>query len=365
VNRSGGGRGTPGAGQPGSGSWTPLLLGALSAAVVSVVVVWFLMPRTPDAFSATGNALAAGNALPAGSHGPSSAARLPVFTYFGSAGPTAPAPRPVPSTPAPETATPTLEPVSPATRQLTPSPIKSERSRTASPGAGPNLPQNLVPSPSSAFVLYATPPPAGPASFPAAVVGRDVDKAYAYSPTIAVEAGRGDSFAVAPVADPGGSSPVPLLLAAALLGALACLSGALFSRRRTRWEPMPAAADRLAGSLPLGTEPVAGSELRQLRRSAEQKTALARSVAELMPSLPDALVWRAEQALADVDVRQVIPDGQPFDANAHHAVGTEPVPRGGRENIIARTIRPGYADGENILVYPKVIVYADEDGRTR
>jgi GrpE len=381
VNRPGGGR-------PVSGSWTPLLLGALVAAAVGVVVVWFLIPRTPDAFSSAGNALAAKNALPAGSHGSSSAGGLPVFTSFGSAGSFPPSPSAVPSTPPaepstlipgtviPETAVPSPAP-------LSPSPSKSHRSRR--PSTGPTVQQDSQDS--VPFVLAVTPSGTASASFPADAIGRDVAKAYGYSPTIAVEVGKGDSFAVAPVADPGRPSAVPVLVAAALLGALACLTGALL-RRRTRWEPAPATGggqvrgDAPAAGvgqatwggqaatpvrpLPPGTEPIAGTELRQLRRSAEQKTALARSVAELVPSLPDALVWRAEQALADVGVRSVVPDGQLFDAEAHHVVGTEPVPRGGRENTIARTIRPGYADGETILVYPKVIVYADDtDGRTR
>ena len=382
----------PGGGRPVSGSRTSLvLLGALAAAAVGVVVVWFLIPRTPDAFSTARNELAAKNALPAGSHGPSSAGVLPV--YFGSAGSISPSPGPVPPTPSaepgtlipvtlvPETAVPGTAVPSPA--PPSPSPGKSHRSsRPSSGSAAQQDSQNSVP-----FVLDVTPPGAAPASFPASAVGRDVAEAYGYSPTIAVEVGKGDSFAVAPVADPGRPSAVPVLLAAALLGALACLTGALLGRR-TRWAPAPAtgggpvhggAPGAGAGqatwggqaaapvrALPPGSEPIAGSELRQLRRSAEQKTALARSLAELVPSLPDALVWRAEQALADVGVRSVVPDGQPFDETAHHVVGTEPVPRGGRENIIARTIRPGYADGENILVYPKVIVYADDaDGRTR
>jgi molecular chaperone GrpE (heat shock protein) len=54
-----------------------------------------------------------------------------------------------------------------------------------------------------------------------------------------------------------------------------------------------------------------------------------------------------------------VPDGEPFDAARHYAVGTEPVPPGGGENTIARTLRAGYADDENILVYPKVVVYTD------
>jgi len=346
--------------RPGGGR-TPLLLGALFAAVVSVVVVWFLMPRTPDAFSTAENALAAGP------QGPGSAAGLHVYTYFGAAAPPAPSPSPVPVTPSRQPSTATLVPV-PATSGLpTPSPAGS--SRSAKPSHRPSAPsvslRNPVPGPPTAVLLNV-----GPGGLRTAIIGSDVAKAAAYSSTIAVATGRGDSFAVSPVADAGGPSAVPLLVAAALLAALACLSGALLGRRRTRWEPTPAAGDRMSGELsprlPPGTEPIAGSELRQLRRCAQQKTALARSVAELVPSLPDALVWRAEQALADVGVRPVVPDGQPFDEAAHHVVGTEPVPRGGRENIIARTIRPGYADDENILVYPKVIVYAhDADGRMR
>ena len=194
-------------------------------------------------------------------------------------------------------------------------------------------------------------------------------KAAAYSPTVAVETGPVGSFAVAPVNDAGHRSAIPLLLAAALLGALAWLGGVLFGRRRARWAPEsaespgPTTSPSQAASFPPGTEPVASPELRRLRRDAEQKTLLARSLAELVPSMPDALVWQAERALADVGVRPVVPDGEPFDPAAHFVVGTEPVPAGGREDIIARTIRPGYADDENILVFPKVVVYADDTGR--
>lgn len=108
------------------------------------------------------------------------------------------------------------------------------------------------------------------------------------------------------------------------------------------------------------TELVNGQELRRLRREARQRTELARRLAELIPGMPDALVWQAERALAEAGVRTVVPDGEPFDATVHHAVGTEPVPSDGRRNTVARTVRPGYADDERILVYPKVVVYTDE-----
>ena len=137
------------------------------------------------------------------------------------------------------------------------------------------------------------------------------------------------------------------------------------ARHRGRYDGAPAAERnpsraRNWGRLPSGTEPIASPELRRLRREAEQKKTLARRLAELMPSMPEALAWQAQNALAEVGVRAMVPDGEPFDAAVHHAVGTEPVPRGSRANIIARTVRPGYADDETILVYPKVVVYADD-----
>jgi GrpE len=359
----------------------PLLLATLAAAVAGVLIVWFLVPRTPDAFGSARNALAARNELPAATQGTGPAAGLPVFTYDGPASTAAPSPSgaqvlppPVtasamPGTGVPGPATPTPEPTGPAqlpTGQPTLSPGQS------SPSARPS--RSL--SATGTVLLRDTPYPASSASFPGSAIGSDVAKARAYSPTIAVEIGQGDAFAVAPVTDQGGPSAAPLVLAAALLGALACLSGALLSRRRVRWEPIPSGGSAPAhpvghtaghtAALPAGVEPVAGAELSRLRRGAQQKTALARSMAELMPSLPEALVWRAQKALADVGVRPIVPDGQLFDEAVHHVVGTEPVPRGGRENTIARTIRPGYADDEKILVYPKVIVYADDTGgRTR
>jgi hypothetical protein len=207
-------------------------------------------------------------------------------------------------------------------------------------------------------------PTASPAAPPANLIGSDVVKAAGHSPTVAVVKGPHNAFAMAAVDDTGGRSAIPLLLAAAVVTALAWLGGAMFCRRRTRWEPQPTTgAAAMAPRIPPGTEPVASPELRQLRRDARQRATLARSLAELVPSMPDALVWQAEKALAEVGVRAVVPDGEPFDPARHHVVGTQPVPPGGRENTIARTVRSGYADDQDILVYPKVVVYADDTGR--
>ena len=149
-------------------------------------------------------------------------------------------------------------------------------------------------------------------------------------------------------------------MAAALLAALAGAGGALFSRRRPAGIPSRQLAADCPRPFLRDQNRIANAELRRLRRSAQQKTVLARSVAELLPSMPEALVWQAEKALAEVGVRAIVPDGEPFDAAAHHIVGTEPVPRAAGKNIVARTVRPGYADDEKILVYPKVVVYADD-----
>jgi hypothetical protein len=340
VSRPDAGQDRPWAGRSGRvpDRWLPVWLCALGAALVGVAVVWFLTPRAPDAFSVVGNALQAGPGH--ASHGPG------VSVYFRS-GASSGAPSPVPT----GSGTPSPAVSSPAKGSL-------RSPRQDAPSAAPTV-----------IIITNARREASPPALRTALIGRDVAKAAAYSPTVAVETGPVGSFAVAPVNDTGHRSTIPLLLAAALLGALAWLGGVLFGRRRARWEPEssaspgPTTSPSQAASLPPGTEPVASRELQRLRRDAEQKTLLARSLAELVPSMPDALVWQAERALADVGVRQVVPDGEPFDPAAHFVVGTEPVPAGGREDIIARTIRPGYADDENILVFPKVVVYADDTGR--
>ena len=170
------------------------------------------------------------------------------------------------------------------------------------------------------------------------------------------------------VATPAPSSTSPMLLAAIVLTGLAGIGGVLLGRRRQEpapaggayWPPVP---DGHAVTAP-GMEQVTSQELGRLRDGAQQKALLARRVAELMPSLPEAAAWQASKALAEVGVRAVVPDGERFDPAVHYAVGTEPAPRHDADNTIARTIRPGYTDDENILVYPKVVVYADDaDGR--
>ncbi|MEA5361530.1 nucleotide exchange factor GrpE [Amycolatopsis sp., V23-08] len=147
--------------------------------------------------------------------------------------------------------------------------------------------------------------------------------------TASVATPDGAWAAVATEAD----SPLPAAFAGAGLAAVALVAGArVFGRAPTA---RPAAADP------------GHRELLILR------------LAELMPQLPEGLAWQAANALAAAGVRPVSPDGAPFDPRAHQAVGTEPAPDTGRVDTVARTVRPGYSDGARVVVYPKVVVYAD------
>lgn len=290
--------------------WRPVLLWALVAAVLSAAAVWWLLPRTADSFSSVEQALRAGvtgtTRSPAG---------LPVYVYSGSANP--------------------------------------------SPGGGVTSPNSAGPDPAAPTSAAAE--AAGSAPLPLGVIASDVAAARDYSPEVAVDFAGSGWFAVAPVQQGGSPSAVPMLLAAAVVTALAVVVGSLVSRNRTR-RSLPPPADTAARSrtpevMPPGTEPVASPELRRLRRRAVQRETLARSVAELLSSMPEAVAWQAEKALAEAGVQRVVPDGEPFDAALHHAVGTEPAAGGGHENTVARTVRPGYADDDSILVYPKVVIY--------
>lgn len=90
----------------------------------------------------------------------------------------------------------------------------------------------------------------------------------------------------------------------------------------------------------------------------EQRDALVLGLVDLLPQLPDGLVWQAENALKKVGVRPVVADGEVVDPSRHHVVGTETPADAAQVNTVARTIRPGYADGDRLVAHPKVVVYA-------
>ena len=66
--------------------------------------------------------------------------------------------------------------------------------------------------------------------------------------------------------------------------------------------------------------------------------------------------------LARIGVEAQIPDGTPFDAAAHDAVGTEPTPPGAHDQTVAETIFPGFIDRGRVLRRPQVVIYEAPDG---
>jgi hypothetical protein len=326
------------------------LLLTLGAAIVSAAAVWLLLPRTPDAFTAVRTALAVGSTPASGPGGP--------YVYRGSTSPSSTGPGQVTS--------PAVSPSVPAGTVPAPIPPYPGPHDYLPPWVSPlqPVPSQQIGQPQTAAFRIAS-AGSGPGTPPPTVIGQYVNEAYAssHAATITVDIAGRDLFAVAAVPDADGHSPLPVLGAAAVISALAAVGGGLLARNRARLDPIPVTATAPALMSP-GTDRAAGQDLQRLRRGAQQKTALARSVAELLPSMPEALYWQVEKALADIGVRTIVPDGEPFDPAAHYAVGTEPLTGGVRENTVARTVRPGYSDGENILVYPKVVIYADDaDGQ--
>lgn len=150
---------------------------------------------------------------------------------------------------------------------------------------------------------------------------------------------------LAPEAAPtGGPQGTPTPMVAGLVAALVAFAGVL---------AMPLLLGFLSIRRP---EPVARPDPR-VGPLLDQRAALVRGLVDLLPQLPDGLVWQAENTLKQVGVRQVVPDGEVVDPLRHHVVGTEPPADATQVNTVARTIRPGYADGERLVIHPKVVVY--------
>jgi len=137
---------------------------------------------------------------------------------------------------------------------------------------------------------------------------------------------------------------------------LAATGGLFLGRGRSQPDTV---RDARAAIAPVRPDPDLDAERQRLRACCQQRSVLARRVAELMPQMPESLAWQATNALNEAGIQVYEPDGEVFDPRVHHAVGNEPVVARGTENTVARTVRPGYRDGQQILVYPKVVVFAD------
>lgn len=223
-------------------------------------------------------------------------------------------------------------------------------------------------SDSTDAALQITPPSVPSAVAVVAASNREsAEKDLSRHGTLAVA--QSDSWWVA-VAVPTPASVLPAALAAGVITAIAGTGAGAFAveAARRRWIPVPAPAAHLprhqAPEIPPVTEtsePVAETALPDLlprvRELTQQRANLVRGLAELAGQMPEELVWQANNTLLTADVHLMAPDGDRFDPALHRAVGTEPAKDPARAETVARTVRPGYADAEQVLVPPRVVIY--------
>lgn len=97
---------------------------------------------------------------------------------------------------------------------------------------------------------------------------------------------------------------------------------------------------------------------------AYQRAEMIRAVANLMGQLPEQFAWQANRALQAGGARPLVPDGQRFDPARHSIVGTVPADGKNNADVIARTLRPGYEDDDEVFVPARVLVYTAEADRS-
>jgi hypothetical protein len=133
---------------------------------------------------------------------------------------------------------------------------------------------------------------------------------------------------------------------AGLTGVVAAVVVLLLTRR----DDATSGADRVAGPPPVAALPQPDPRL------AERETAV-RELAELVGRLPPEFAWQAANVLRSAGVHQILADGAPFDPAVHFVVETESTPDPGLHDIVARTVKPGWADRERVVVPARVVVY--------
>jgi hypothetical protein len=95
-------------------------------------------------------------------------------------------------------------------------------------------------------------------------------------------------------------------------------------------------------------------------------TFLAGEVVGLLDAAPsDSMRYRIRRMLSDAGVVEYAADGEVFDPERHNVVDVEWTDDPARESRVARTLRPGFADGPRILRVADVLVYrGSQDART-
>jgi hypothetical protein len=117
-------------------------------------------------------------------------------------------------------------------------------------------------------------------------------------------------------------------------------------------------------SPPLNTG--ASALLAQQRTMLAERATLLRGLADLLVRLPDEYAWQAATLLEAAGARKVVPEaGAQFDPAVHRVIGTEPTEEAGFDDAVARTLRPGWRDRDQVLVPAHVVVYASAEQAER
>jgi hypothetical protein len=87
-------------------------------------------------------------------------------------------------------------------------------------------------------------------------------------------------------------------------------------------------------------------------------TVLAGEVVDLFDAAPsDSLRYRIRRILSDAGIVEYAADGEVFDPERHNVVDVEWTDDPARESRVARTLRPGFADGPRVVRAADVLVY--------
>jgi hypothetical protein len=128
--------------------------------------------------------------------------------------------------------------------------------------------------------------------------------------------------------------------------------------------PPVARGARFQGRQPArpGTQPYTGADNRTAGsdsggRGGDQR-ALAGDLVDLLDAAPsDSLRYRIRRTLTDAGISEYAADGEVFDPERHNVVDVEWTDDPSRESRVARTLRPGFADGTHIVRAAEVLVY--------
>jgi hypothetical protein len=105
-----------------------------------------------------------------------------------------------------------------------------------------------------------------------------------------------------------------------------------------------------------GPAPVTALQQPPDPRLAERETAV-RELAELVGRLPPEFAWQAANVLRSAGVHQIPSDGAPFDPAVHFVVETQSTPDPAMHDVVARTVKAGWADRDRVVVPARVVVY--------